>query len=60
MDFMGKILPLVIRWKYGAPRAILSLNVTYKDGSTETVCSDDTWKASGGPVLFDNIYHGET
>jgi alpha-L-rhamnosidase len=58
--FYGQNIAFSHTLEYGAPRAILSLNVTYKDGSTETVCSDDTWKASGGPVLFDNIYHGET
>lgn len=38
----------------------MSLNITYKDGSSETFVTDETWKAHNIPVLFDNIYHGET
>jgi alpha-L-rhamnosidase len=36
------------------------LNITYKDGTTERVVTDKSWKAHSSPILFDNIYHGET
>lgn len=58
--FYGQNVAFRNKLEYGAPRALLSLNITYVDGSTETVVSDDSWKANTGPVLFDNIYHGET
>lgn len=45
---------------YGPPRAILLLDIDYTDGSKQTIVSDDTWKAAQGPVLFDNVYAGET
>jgi len=45
---------------YGPPRARLVIEIGYNDGSISRVESDATWKASNGPVLFDNIYLGET
>jgi alpha-L-rhamnosidase len=39
---------------------LLQIEVTYKDGRKELVNSDQTWKASTGPVLMSEIYHGET
>ena len=45
---------------YGAPRARLLLEVRYADGTKALVESDRSWRASIGPVLFDNIYLGET
>jgi alpha-L-rhamnosidase len=45
---------------YGAPRARLVLEITYRDGTTERVQSDPSWVARTGPILFDNLYVGET
>lgn len=45
---------------YGKPRAILVLNITYKDGTSEQIVTDKSWKANSSPILFDNIYLGET
>jgi alpha-L-rhamnosidase len=45
---------------YGAPRAVLVLTLEYKEGSKKTIVTDNHWKATQGPVLFDNLYHGET
>jgi alpha-L-rhamnosidase len=39
---------------------LLQLDVTYADGRTETVGTDGSWKASTGPILMSEIYHGET
>ncbi|RKX37689.1 MAG: hypothetical protein DRP64_16815, partial [Verrucomicrobia bacterium] len=46
--------------KYGEPRAKLLLAIEYADGSRETVVTDNQWKAAPSPVVFDNIYAGET
>jgi len=46
--------------KYGEPRAKLLLAIEYADGSMETVVTDNQWKAAPSPVVFDNIYAGET
>ncbi len=39
---------------------LLQLNITYTDGSTQTVATDGSWKASTGPIRYSEIYHGET
>lgn len=45
---------------YGKQRAVLlELHVRYEDGSEETVCTDASWKAAEGPILFSGIYDGE-
>ncbi len=47
-----------MQW-YGLPRLILQLEITYKDGSTATIISDESWKSALGPVTFSCIYDGE-
>ncbi|MEY3646654.1 MAG: hypothetical protein RL127_1362 [Bacteroidota bacterium] len=45
---------------YGAQTALLSqLEITYADGSTESVISDNSWKASLSSILASEIYDGE-
>ena len=50
-------------WKiltsFGAPKMILKLQVTYADGSTETIVSDNTWRVTESPITFSSIYGGE-
>lgn len=37
------------------------LHLTYTDGSTDVIETDATWQARyGGPVLYGDIFHGET
>jgi alpha-L-rhamnosidase len=46
---------------YGDRAALLmQINITYKDGREETIVTDQSWKASTGPILLSEIYHGET
>ncbi|WP_121613412.1 alpha-L-rhamnosidase [Mesobacillus foraminis] len=46
---------------YGDQRAVLSqLHVHYADGTEEIITTDSTWKASTGPILYSEFYHGET
>lgn len=47
---------------YGGRAALLlELHIEYADGTKDVVCSDRTWRSSYmGPVLFSEIYHGET
>ena len=50
----------VPRAGYGdRPKLLLQLNVEYADGTSEAIVSDDTWKASPGPITSNDIYHGE-
>jgi len=44
---------------YGHPRLILQLVVEAENGTTEILCSDDSWKASHGPLQENGIYFGE-
>src|SRR6056297_1886599 len=45
---------------YGVPAVMLLVEITYTDGSTGEFRSDKTWKTSDGPIVFDNVYGGDT
>lgn len=46
---------------YGKDISLLfQLTITYSDGSTEQVVSDDSWKSSTGAIRYSEIYNGET
>jgi len=46
---------------YGKDIALLfQLVLTYSDGSTTTIGSDDSWKSSTGEIRSSEIYNGET
>lgn len=40
-------------------RAIGELHVTYTDGTTEVIATDDTWQTTAGQVTKSAIYYGE-
>ncbi len=44
---------------YGTPRFLLQMYVTYTDGTEDIIISDESWKASQGPILMDMVYYGE-
>jgi len=45
---------------YGDQLALLvQLEITYTNGSRETIRSDENWKVSYGPILESDIYNGE-
>ncbi len=45
---------------YGEKTALLlQLKITFADGSTETIISDQSWKSATGAILESEIYHGE-
>ncbi len=41
------------------PKVIALLQMEYSDGTKTSVITDDTWKTSGGPVVYDDTRHGE-
>jgi len=41
-------------------KLILALSVEYEDGTTETVCSDTSFKGVQGPVVFNAVRNGTT
>jgi len=38
---------------------LVQLEITYADGTTELVNSDNQWKTASGPIRSSSIYHGE-
>ena len=53
-------------WNWGSaswkddPMVRFYMIITYTDGTSETVLSDTTWKATtDGPITFNSIYYGE-
>jgi alpha-L-rhamnosidase len=46
---------------YGDRLALLAqLEITYADGTTDRIVTDETWRAATGPILASDIYDGET
>jgi alpha-L-rhamnosidase len=46
---------------YGKDIALLfQLDITYTDGTTESIVSDESWRSSTGAIRYAEIYHGET
>lgn len=41
------------------PRVCVNLRVTYEDGTEETIVTDNSWKTSLSPVIFNSIYTAE-
>ena len=39
--------------------ALAELRITYTDGTVEVIGSDQSWKATTGPILESDIYNGE-
>src|SRR3954452_23671739 len=44
---------------YGAPKVIAELDVTYADGTKQTISSDASWKTQLGPTTFSAWWAGE-
>lgn len=45
---------------YGQDIALLAqLEIVYLDGTRETIATDESWKASFGPITFASLYDGE-
>ena len=43
----------------GAPKLLFCLHIEYKDGSSEVVVSDESWRAEKSPVRYTSIFAGE-
>ena len=44
---------------FGPPTLFFKMIVTYNDGTTEEVVSDNSWKYSLSPLVFNDMYGGE-
>jgi len=47
-----------MQW-FGAKRAIAQLEIIYQDSRSNYVITDENWKQTDGPVLYNCIYDGE-
>jgi len=45
---------------YGPPTVKLLVKTTYTDGTQSDFYTDGSWKESTGPIVFNNIYGGDT
>lgn len=56
----------VLAWEnngnlYGKDIALLlQLNITYNNGTTEIIKTDESWKSTTGEIVYSQIYNGET
>jgi alpha-L-rhamnosidase len=49
-----------IRNIYGTKLGLYAqLEITYQDGASESIFSDETWKSTTGPILESDIFNGE-
>ena len=49
------------RTPYGDhPRLLLQANIELENGSHVTLVSDSHWKTSPGPIVYNDLFHGET
>ncbi len=44
---------------FDSPRFIAQIEIEQNNGSKKQIISDNTWKVNTGPILDNNIYHGE-
>jgi alpha-L-rhamnosidase len=44
---------------FGPPTLFFQLELEYEDGTTETLISDESWKYSPSPIVFNDIFGGE-
>jgi alpha-L-rhamnosidase len=59
--FYGQSIAFGVNFlNYGNPTLRFLLTIEYADGSTESVISDKSWMSTTGPIVFDNVYAGET
>ncbi len=41
------------------PKVIALLTIEYQDGTRTRIITDESWKTSGGPIVYDDTRHGE-
>lgn len=44
---------------FGMPKLLARIKITYEDGSTYDLVTDNTWKTAPSPITFNSIYAGE-
>lgn len=44
---------------FGPPTLFFKLHITYEDGTSQEIASDESWKYSLSPLVFNDMYGGE-
>jgi hypothetical protein len=44
---------------FGQPKLIAEMHLTFEDGTTQTIVTDQSWRTASGPITFSNTYGGE-
>jgi len=58
--YKGEMGFLHLRNNYGTRTGFLcQLRILYEGGSTEEICTDESWQGLKSPILFSEIYDGE-
>ena len=52
----GRYIPA---WGYGSPRAIMQLEVEFREVDKVCVFTNALWKSSDGPIISDDVFNGE-
>ena len=62
--FFAMTTPNVWRWHqtpwHGEPRLLARLVVEHPDGTSTQIITDEAWRITDGPTLFNSLYAGET
>ncbi|WP_063710261.1 family 78 glycoside hydrolase catalytic domain [Rhodopirellula sp. SWK7] len=58
--FYGQNIAFGKKFGYGKPSVRAKLFIEYTDGTTQEVITDESWKATVSPIVFDNVYWGES
>ncbi len=58
--FYGQNLAFAADLSYGKPACKVLVRIEFDDGTIRNIASNSSWKVSTGPVVFDNVYGGET
>jgi len=54
------IQPFVQKYENPLPKVILQINLAFHNGKKKTIGTGENWKVSRGPIVDNDIYHGET
>lgn len=58
--FYGQNIAFDKKLGYGQPSVRAKIFIEYVDDSTDEIVTDQSWKATISPIVFDNVYWGET
>jgi alpha-L-rhamnosidase len=49
-----------VKYSEGPLKLLVMLQLTFKDGTSQTINSDTSWRWHDSPIVYDHIYGGET